>query len=113
MEVQALLAERQSRRGRHPGSGKLHAHAVDAAQEPARRSRQALSRLNQSHSNPRARRFTFLLGEMMRRKNRKWVATGVALYLFVMWSAYRWGVAQRPTDGNMFEHIEREAKRKN
>jgi len=50
---------------------------------------------------------------MMRRKNRKWVATGVALYLFVMWSAYRWGVAQRPTDGNIFEHIEREAKRKN
>lgn len=49
----------------------------------------------------------------MRRKNRKWVATGVALYLFVMWSAYRWGVAQRPTDGNIFEHIEREAKRKN
>jgi hypothetical protein len=50
---------------------------------------------------------------MMRRKNRKWVATGVALYLLVMWSAYRWGVAQRPTDGNIFEHIEREAKRKN
>jgi hypothetical protein len=50
---------------------------------------------------------------MMRRKNRKWVAMAVALYLFVMWSAYRWGVAQRPTDGNIFEHIEREAKRKN
>jgi hypothetical protein len=49
----------------------------------------------------------------MRRKNRKWVATAVALYLFVMWSAYRWGVAQRPADGNIFDHIEREIKRKN
>ena len=49
----------------------------------------------------------------MRRKNRKWVATAVVLYLFVMWSAYRWAIAQRPTDGNIFEHIEREAKRKN
>ncbi|HEY6373195.1 MAG TPA: hypothetical protein VIX37_21650 [Candidatus Sulfotelmatobacter sp.] len=49
----------------------------------------------------------------MRRKNRKWVAMAVALYLFVVWSAYRWGVAQRPTDGNIFEHIEREAQRKN
>jgi hypothetical protein len=49
----------------------------------------------------------------MRRKNRKWVATAVALYLFVMWSGYRWGVAQRPADGNIFDHIEREIKRKN
>ena len=49
----------------------------------------------------------------MRRKNRKWVATAVALYLFVMWSAWRWGVAQRPTDGSIFDRIEREAKRKN
>jgi hypothetical protein len=49
---------------------------------------------------------------MMRRKNRKWVATAVALYLLVMWSAYRWGVAQRPLDGSIFDHIEREAKRK-
>src|SRR5437764_972872 len=49
----------------------------------------------------------------MRRKNRKWVATAAALYFFVMWSAYRWGVAQRPTDGNIFEHIEREGLRKN
>jgi hypothetical protein len=50
---------------------------------------------------------------MMRRKNRKWVAMAVALYLFVMWSAYRWGVTQRPADGSIFDHIEREAKRKN
>jgi hypothetical protein len=49
----------------------------------------------------------------MRRKNRKWVATAVALYLLVMWSAWRWGVAQRPTDGSILDHIEREAKRKN
>jgi hypothetical protein len=49
----------------------------------------------------------------MRRKNRKWVATAVVLYLLVMFSAYRWGIAQRPTDGNIFDHIEREAKRKN
>jgi len=49
----------------------------------------------------------------MRRKNRKWVATAVALYVFVMWSAYRWGVAQRPADGNIFDHIERETNRKN
>ena len=48
----------------------------------------------------------------MRRKNRKWVATAVALYLLVMWSAYRWGIAQRPADGNILDHIEREAERK-
>ena len=49
----------------------------------------------------------------MRRKNRKWVATAVVLYLAVMWSAYRWGIAQRLPDGNIFDHIEREIKRKN
>jgi hypothetical protein len=49
----------------------------------------------------------------MRRKNRKWVAMAVALYLLLMWSAYRWSIAQRPTDGNIFDHIEREIKRKN
>jgi hypothetical protein len=46
----------------------------------------------------------------MRRKNRKWVATVVVLYLAVMWSAYRWGIAQRPVDGNIFDHIDREIK---
>jgi hypothetical protein len=50
---------------------------------------------------------------MMRRKNRKWVATTVVLYLAVMWSAYRWSIAQRPVDGNIFDHIDREIKRKN
>jgi len=48
----------------------------------------------------------------MRRKNRKWVVMAAAIYLFVMWSAYRWAIAQRPTDGNLFEHIEREGIRR-
>jgi len=48
----------------------------------------------------------------MRRKNRKWIAVAAALYLFVMWSAYRWAIAQRPTDGPLLEHIQREAIRK-
>jgi hypothetical protein len=48
----------------------------------------------------------------MRRKNRKWVAIAVGLYLFVMWSAYRWAIAQRPTDGNIFDRIEREGVRR-
>ncbi len=48
----------------------------------------------------------------MRRKNRKWVAVAAGLYLFVMWSAYRWGIAQRPKDGNIFEHIERQGLRR-
>ena len=48
----------------------------------------------------------------MRRKNRKWVATAVALYLFVMWAAYRWAIDQRPADGPILEHIQREDMRK-
>ena len=48
----------------------------------------------------------------MRRKNRKWVATAVVLYLFVMWSAYRWAIAQRPTDGNILDHRDRESARR-
>jgi hypothetical protein len=47
---------------------------------------------------------------MMRRRNRKWVATAVVLYLGVMWSAYRWSIAERPVDGNIFDHIDREIK---
>jgi hypothetical protein len=47
----------------------------------------------------------------MRRKNRKWVALAVALYLFIMWSAYRWAISQRPSDGNILSHIEREELR--
>src|SRR6202140_2612498 len=48
----------------------------------------------------------------MRRKNRKWVAIAGLLYLFVMWSAYRWGIAQRMTDGNIFDRIDRESSAK-
>lgn len=48
----------------------------------------------------------------MRRKNRKWVAVAAGVYLFVMWSAYRWAIAQRPADGNILDHIEREGLRK-
>ena len=48
----------------------------------------------------------------MRRKNRKWAATAVALYLLVMWSAFRWSVGQRPTDGPILEHIQHEEMRK-
>jgi hypothetical protein len=42
----------------------------------------------------------------MRRKNRKWVAMAVVAYLFVMWSAYRWGIAQRLPEVNIFSRIE-------
>jgi hypothetical protein len=48
----------------------------------------------------------------MHRKNRKWVATAVVLYLFVMWSAYRWSIRQIPDDGPILDHIEKEAVRK-
>jgi hypothetical protein len=48
----------------------------------------------------------------MRRKNRKWAAMAVALYLFVMWSAYRWSIGQRPADGPILEHIQHEEMRK-
>jgi hypothetical protein len=48
----------------------------------------------------------------MRRKNRKWVAIAAGMYLLVMWSAYRWAIAQRPVDGNIFAHIEREGIRR-
>jgi hypothetical protein len=48
----------------------------------------------------------------MRRKNRKWVAIAVGLYLFVMWSAYRWSVGQRIPEGNIFVRIEHEGIRR-
>ena len=48
----------------------------------------------------------------MRRKNRKWVALAAGLYLFVMWSAYRWAISQRPADGPILEHIQNEEMRK-
>jgi hypothetical protein len=48
----------------------------------------------------------------MRRKKRQWVAIAVGLYLFVMWSAYRWSVSQRIPEGNIFVRIEREGIRR-
>ena len=48
----------------------------------------------------------------MRRKNRKWVAIAVLLYLFVMWSAYRWSIGQRIPEGNIFVRIQREGIRR-
>jgi hypothetical protein len=54
----------------------------------------------------------FYAGAGMRRKNRKWVAIAAGIYLLVMWSAYRWATAQRPADGNIFAHIEREGIRR-
>jgi len=44
----------------------------------------------------------------MRRKNRKWVAMAVILYLLVMVSAYRWAISQRIPEGNIFNKIEHE-----
>ena len=43
----------------------------------------------------------------MRPRHYKWLAGAAAFYLFIMWSAYRWSVAQRPTDGPLFEQINR------
>ena len=48
----------------------------------------------------------------MRRKNRKWVGIAVVLYLFMMWSAYRWAVGQRIPEGNIFVRLEREGIRR-
>jgi hypothetical protein len=48
----------------------------------------------------------------MRRKNRKWVAAAAGLYVFVMWSAYRWSVRQQPADGPILEKIQAREMRK-
>ena len=48
----------------------------------------------------------------MRRRNRKWVAAAVVLYLLVMWSAYRWGDSLRVPGGNIFVRLEREGIRR-
>ncbi|HTS38064.1 MAG TPA: hypothetical protein VMH04_20480 [Candidatus Solibacter sp.] len=48
----------------------------------------------------------------MRRKNRKWVAIAVAIYLGIMYSAYRWGISQRMPEGNIFVKQEREGIRR-
>ncbi len=36
----------------------------------------------------------------------------IAVYLFVMWSAYRWAISQRIPEGNIFVRIEREGIRR-
>jgi hypothetical protein len=48
----------------------------------------------------------------MRRKYRPYAAVGVGLYLFVMWSAFRWERSQHLPDGTIFDHIENERKKK-
>jgi hypothetical protein len=48
----------------------------------------------------------------MRRKYRPYVALGIGLYLLTMWSAFRWERSQHLPDGNIFDHIENERKRK-
>jgi hypothetical protein len=45
----------------------------------------------------------------MRRKNRKWVALAVGIYLLIIWSAYRWGARQRIPEGNILVRIAHEA----
>jgi hypothetical protein len=51
----------------------------------------------------------------MRRKNRKWVALGIGLYLLVMWSAFRWSVHlnQLFPERNIFLRLEHEAELRN
>ena len=48
----------------------------------------------------------------MRRKYRPYAAVGVGLYLFIMWSAFRWERSQHLPDGTIFDHIENERKKK-
>src|SRR5271170_6388195 len=48
----------------------------------------------------------------MRRKYRPYAAVGVGLYLFIMWSAFRWERGQHLPDGTIFDHIENERKKK-
>jgi hypothetical protein len=48
----------------------------------------------------------------MRRKYRPYVALGAGLYLFIMWSAFRWEGRQHLPDGTIFDHIDNERKRK-
>jgi hypothetical protein len=48
----------------------------------------------------------------MRPKNRKWVAMAAGLYVFLMWSAYRWSVQQIPRNGSILEQRDRELLRR-
>jgi hypothetical protein len=44
----------------------------------------------------------------MTRKNRRYVAIAAVLYLFIIWSAFRWGASQRLPEGSVFNRIERD-----
>jgi hypothetical protein len=48
----------------------------------------------------------------MRRKNRKWVALAIGIYLLIMVSAYRWGATQHIPEGNIFVRMEHEGIRR-
>jgi hypothetical protein len=44
----------------------------------------------------------------MTRKNRRYVAIAAVVYLFILWSAFRWGSSQSLADGSIFNRIERD-----
>jgi hypothetical protein len=50
-------------------------------------------------------------GAISRKTKRFLLVVGIA-YVFVLWSAYRWGKSQRLPDGSIFDHIENERRRK-
>jgi hypothetical protein len=47
----------------------------------------------------------------MQCKYRPYVAIAVAVYIGIVWSAYRWSINQRLPDGSIFDHIENERKK--
>jgi len=42
----------------------------------------------------------------MRRKYRKWMAIAVVFYALLLWSAWRWSISERESEGNIFNVIE-------
>jgi hypothetical protein len=48
----------------------------------------------------------------MTRKTRSFALVAGSLYLFVLWSAFRWSQNQRLSDGSIFDHIENERLKK-
>ena len=48
----------------------------------------------------------------MSRKAKPFVLIAAAVYLFILWSAFRWGKTQHLPDGSIFNHIENERRRK-
>src|SRR5215472_11786423 len=62
--------------------------------------------INQSHSHLVTKPSTLF---PMRRKNRKWVALAVGVYLFILYSAARWSIHQRlPGEPNILVKHDRE-----